>query len=88
MQATARGLSVVSATSCARRRLIRDVLLKKMISTYRIELDGEFIGESSLETADPPMGVVGGKVTFAITEDPYFFFKRIFRGLAPGAASA
>lgn len=47
-----------------------------MNSTYRIELDGEFIGETRLESADPPMGVIGGKVTFVITEDPYYFFKR------------
>lgn len=47
-----------------------------MNSTYRIELDSEFIGETRLETADPPMGVIGGKVTFLITEDPYSFFKR------------
>ena len=47
-----------------------------MNSTYRIELDGEFIGETRLESADPPMGVTGGKVTFSITEDPYTFFKR------------
>ncbi|MEQ1841265.1 MAG: hypothetical protein ABL994_12720 [Verrucomicrobiales bacterium] len=47
-----------------------------MNSTYRIELDGEFIGETRLERADPPMGVIGGKVTFMITEDPYSLFKR------------
>ena len=35
MQATARRLSVVSAMSCARRRLIRDVRLEKRVQSLR-----------------------------------------------------
>lgn len=42
---------------------------------YRVELDGKVIGETRLETADPPMGVVGGKVIFSFTDCPYSFFK-------------
>ena len=46
-----------------------------MNSIYGIKLDGETIGETSLETGDPPMGVVCGKVLFSISENPYTFFK-------------
>ena len=43
---------------------------------YRVELDGKSIGETRLESADPPMGVVLGKVIFSISEDPYSLFKQ------------
>jgi hypothetical protein len=42
---------------------------------YRVELNGNVIGETLLESADPPMGVIGGKVMFATIDDPYALFK-------------
>jgi len=42
---------------------------------YRVELNGNVIGETQLESADPPMGVVGGKVAFKIADDPYLLIK-------------
>ena len=42
---------------------------------YRIELEGRLVGTTRLETADPPMGVIGGKVIFSIPDSPYSFFK-------------
>ncbi|MFN7343784.1 MAG: hypothetical protein ACK5S4_00415 [bacterium] len=42
---------------------------------YRVELNGKVIGETQLESADPPMGVVRGKVTFKIEDDPYLLIK-------------
>jgi hypothetical protein len=42
---------------------------------YRIELNGKVIGETQLESADPPMGVVRGKMTFKIEDDPYLLIK-------------
>ena len=45
------------------------------ILMYRVELDGRSLGETALESADPPMGVVMGKVEFSVTESPYDLFK-------------
>ena len=42
---------------------------------YRVELDGQVLGETALESADPPMGVVSGKVKFAYDDCPYALFK-------------
>src|SRR4051812_12460562 len=42
---------------------------------YRVELEGKEIGMTALEIADPPMGVVGGRIVFSITDSPYLFFK-------------
>ncbi len=42
---------------------------------YQLELDGKILGETRLEVADPPMGVVGGKIIFAFSDDPYIFLK-------------
>ena len=42
---------------------------------YRVELNGNVVGETLLESADPPMGVIGGKVMFAISDDPYTLFR-------------
>jgi len=42
---------------------------------YRIELAGKIIGETRLESADPPMGVIGGRIVFTIPDDPYVLFK-------------
>ena len=42
---------------------------------YRVELDGKIVGETQLETADPPMGVVGGKISFSTSDDPYVLFR-------------
>ncbi len=47
-----------------------------MASIYSVELNGDLIGHTQLENADPPMGVVRGKVEFSITEDIYSLFKR------------
>ncbi len=49
---------------------------KNMSSTYQVKLNGDTIAETLLETADPPMGVVSGKLNFSITECPYSFFKK------------
>ena len=43
---------------------------------YRVELGGRTIGETKLETADPPMGVVGGRIEFQIDENPFELIKR------------
>ena len=42
---------------------------------YLLELDGEKIGESSLDHADPPMGVVNGTIRFHEIEDAYTFLR-------------
>lgn len=47
-----------------------------MSKKYRVELGGQIIGETALESADPPMGVVSGIVDFSIEESPYTLFKR------------
>ncbi len=38
---------------------------------YNIELAGQQIGTTKLEFADPPMGVVHGKIKFSISESPF-----------------
>ena len=38
---------------------------------YRVELAGKLIGETRLEVADPPMGVVGGLIEWRISDNPY-----------------
>ncbi len=43
--------------------------------TYKILLDNREIGITSLEKADPPMGVVFGKVVFSSPSYNYKFFK-------------
>ena len=48
----------------------------QMNRIYRVELDGELLGETRLENADPPMGVVSGKVIFSTDECPYLLFRR------------
>jgi hypothetical protein len=42
---------------------------------YRVELDGKMIGETEFEFADPPMGVVFGKIRFTTVDRPYSLFK-------------
>ena len=42
---------------------------------YRVSLNGEEIGTTSLELADPPMGVVFGKVSFHAHVSPFAFFR-------------
>ena len=41
---------------------------------YRVHLNGKEIGTTLLERADPPMGVVLGKVSFSIPGSPYYLF--------------
>lgn len=41
---------------------------------YRIELDGNIIGHSKLETGDPPMGVASGRVNFEGVSSPSLLF--------------
>jgi hypothetical protein len=41
---------------------------------YRILLNNEEIGTPSLEMADPPMGVVIGKISFLRTPSPFHLF--------------
>ncbi|MNL21981.1 hypothetical protein D3C87_1432980 [compost metagenome] len=42
---------------------------------YILELDGVIIGYTEFEFADPPMGVVHGKIIFDGIDSPYNFFK-------------
>lgn len=42
--------------------------------SYSIYLDGSYIGETEFELADPPMGVVMGKIKL---EDPINFYSNI-----------
>lgn len=42
---------------------------------YRVELERKSIGQTQLEAADPPMGVVSGKIIFSISDSPYSFIK-------------
>ena len=46
-----------------------------MSKTYRIALEGQTIGNSQLERADAPMGVVMGWIDFNEMADPYHFFR-------------
>lgn len=46
-----------------------------MNTTYRIEIDGKIIGETLLEKADAPMGVLIGKIHFHGITSGYQFFK-------------
>lgn len=48
---------------------------RRSLPIYQVVLEGKAIGETQLEIADPPMGVVGGKVLFSIPDSPYTFFK-------------
>jgi hypothetical protein len=41
---------------------------------YRVFLNNEEIGTTSLESADPPMGVVSGKIAFHSSASPYRLF--------------
>ncbi len=41
---------------------------------YRVLLNNEEIGTTVLEAADPPMGVVSGKVLFHSSVSPYHLF--------------
>jgi len=41
---------------------------------YRIILNGEEIGATALESGDPPMGVVFGKIFFHTSRPPYRLF--------------
>ena len=43
---------------------------------YRVELAGKLIGETRLEVADPPMGVVGGLIEWRISDNPYQLLKK------------
>ena len=47
---------------------------EKMDTKYTLELDGVKIGYTEFEYADPPMGVVHGKIIFDGIESPYDFF--------------
>ncbi|HEY8991449.1 MAG TPA: hypothetical protein VIM46_05705 [Luteolibacter sp.] len=38
---------------------------------YRLLLDGNEIGTTALESGDPPMGIVCGKISFHVAESPY-----------------
>lgn len=38
---------------------------------YRVLLNGEEIGITSLESGDPPMGVVSGRVSFHTSKPPF-----------------
>ncbi|QOG04763.1 hypothetical protein [Flavobacterium sp. MDT1-60] len=42
---------------------------------YILELNGIIIGYTEFEFADPPMGVVHGKIIFDEIDSPYDFFK-------------
>jgi hypothetical protein len=42
---------------------------------YILELDGVKIGYTEFEYADPPMGVVHGRILFEEVDSPYDFFK-------------
>lgn len=42
---------------------------------YRVVLDGKTIGETELEFADPPMGVVFGKIRLTVGDSLYSLFK-------------
>ena len=46
-----------------------------MDKSYLIKLDQEIIGSTNLEKADPPMGVVFGKIHFLDEEINYDFIK-------------
>ncbi|MGB0930206.1 MAG: hypothetical protein ACPGVB_05490 [Chitinophagales bacterium] len=46
-----------------------------MSSLYAIELEGEMIGKTKLEKADPPMGVVFGKIIDLNEKVNYEFIK-------------
>lgn len=43
--------------------------------TYNIFLEGTLIGTTLLEKADPPMGVVHGKIIFCLDSINYSFIK-------------
>ncbi len=44
---------------------------------YRVEFEGRAIGETLLESADAPMGVVMGKVRLSIAGSAYEFFREL-----------
>lgn len=46
-----------------------------MEKNYILELDGRNIGYTKFEYADPPMGVIHGKIIFSEITSPYDFFK-------------
>lgn len=48
---------------------------EKMETKYILELNGVKIGYTEFEYADPPMGVVHGKMIFEGIDSPYEFFK-------------
>jgi hypothetical protein len=45
-----------------------------MRSVYRVNLDKEEIGTTLLESGDPPMGVVSGKISFHALISAFNFF--------------
>ncbi len=47
----------------------------RMASKYILELNGVNIGYTKFEFADPPMGVVFGKIIFDEIDSPYELFK-------------
>ncbi|WP_203296741.1 hypothetical protein [Luteirhabdus pelagi] len=46
-----------------------------MRKKYDIELEGQRIGQTEFEFADPPMGVIYGKLNFIDFESPYKLIK-------------
>lgn len=46
-----------------------------MVSKYILELNGINIGYTEFESADPPMGVVHGKIIFDGIDSPYDLFR-------------
>jgi hypothetical protein len=49
--------------------------IEKMEVKYILELDGVNIGYTEFEYADPPMGVVHGKIIFDGIDSPYNLFR-------------
>ncbi len=47
-----------------------------MTSKYILKLNNEIIGYTKFEYADPPMGIVHGKIVFNGIDSPYNFFKK------------
>jgi hypothetical protein len=48
-----------------------------MKEIYTLQADGKLIGHTEFEYADPPMGVVYGKIIFDRIDSPYKFFKEL-----------
>lgn len=46
-----------------------------MAEIFYLELDGKRIGHTEFEYADPPMGVVHGKILFDEIKSPYAFIR-------------